>query len=497
MDIDEFIYNFVAVSEFMLVRNIFKITQLRWLALIAIFMFCSNARAQKEQDNYKIEIQLDGISDSVCYLANYYGDKTYLTDTAIVNGAGYFVFEGDSMLPGGIYIVAGQRNNKFFELIVDHEQQFKVTASVSGIPADLEFVNSTDNVLFYDYIRSNIAGRKKIESLRKLKDTPDLDPDSVIVFDNQIKNLSHQLDAYEDSLINASPQNFVSVILRAKQEPGLAPPKYLANGREDSVFAYQSYKEHYWDNLNPADERLLRTPLFYKRLKSYFENVIYQDPDTLILEADKFIARAQKNKETFKFVVWYLTYKFETSNVMGFDEVLVHMVDSYYANGLAYWTEPSVVKTLVKRADELRPTLIGSNAPNLILMDTTGSFKALYALDARYVVVFFYEYGCSHCRKEIAALEEWYPENAYNAKIFAVCTDTSLVDWKKYSRKIKQDWVHVNATRSVTADYHGLYDIRVTPTIYLLDNRKKIIAKRLKVEQLIPFIESYDKRNQE
>lgn len=466
-------------------------------ALFLLFFAASslNGMAEPIDGGYRIRIQIKGIPDSVCYLANYFGDKTYLVDTALVKKDGSFVFESDTLLPGGIYIVAGQSNNKYFELLVDESQRFSVNTSLTGIPGELRFENSPDNALFYYYVNENIQRRKKVEEItRKLKGM-DSSSDSALILNEKVKSIYDGLYDFEDSIINSYPESFVSVVLKAKQEPELAPARYLEDGREDSVYAYQSYKRHFWDNLDPADERLLRTPLYHKRLKSYFENVIFQDPDTLTREADFFIQRARSNKETFKYAVWYLTYKFETSNIMGFDEVFVHMVDNYYARGEAYWTDSTIVRSLMKRADELRNVLIGSQAPNLILIDTAGAFKSLYSYESEYMIVLFYEYGCGHCRKEITALKSWDPVSLYDAQVFAVNTDTNLREWKKFITEQKLDWIHVNATRSITQDYHDLYDINVTPTIYLLDNRKKIIAKRLKTEQMIPFLENYHKQH--
>jgi len=136
-------------------------------------------------------------------------------------------------------------------------------------------------------------------------------------------------------------------------------------------------------------------------LENFFSKVVYQHPDSLIKEADKFVEKASSNKETYKYAIWFLTYKFETSNVMGFDEIFVHMVDNYYAKGKAYWADSSVVKTLAERSNELRNALIGSFAQNLILLDTNGSFKSLYNYPAEYMIVLFYESDCSHCKKVI------------------------------------------------------------------------------------------------
>lgn len=446
-------------------------------------------------DGYKLTLSFEGINDSVCYLANYYGDKTYLTDTAYLDKSGNYIFEGDSILPGGIYILAGQSNNKYLELIIDKEQHFKIEASTKGMPESVNFIRSNDNTLFYNYINFSIKIRKQIEELSKRKSILGNDHDSVSLISTEINILNQNIKKYENDLIKNNSDSFVSVLLKAMQEPEIEKPRLLPDGKEDSVYAYQSFKQHYWDNLNPADERLLRTPLYHKRLENYFNKVIYQHPDTLIREADLFIQRAGTNKETYKYSIWYLTYKFETSNIMGFDEIFVHMVDDYYAKGKAYWADSSVVKTLMERANELRLVLIGSPAQDLILLDTAGSFKSLYGINASYTVIFFYEIGCSHCKKEIKELKNWYPDNKFNAEIFAVCTDTALAEWKKFLIDSKLEWINVNGTRSITPDYHHLYDIKVTPTIYLLDDKKKILAKRLKSDQLFSFIENYEKLN--
>jgi peroxiredoxin len=181
---------------------------------------------------------------------------------------------------------------------------------------------------------------------------------------------------------------------------------------------------------------------------------------------------------------------------MGFDEIFVHMVDRYYATGEAFWADSSSVKTLTKRANALRPILIGEKAPELILLDTIGSFTSLHRTDAKYLILLFYESDCGHCKKEINELKEWQTNTFQDVKVFAVCTDTSLVQWKKFIHDNKLDWINVNGTRSFTRDYHDLYDISMTPSLFLLDEKKTIIAKKLKTDQLIPFFENYDKANQ-
>lgn len=457
-----------------------------WLLVLLFCLLLNSANAE----GYELKFQVKGIKDTVCYLANYYGDKTYLTDTAVVDEKGKFVFEGDSLLPGGIYIIAGQANNKYFECIVDQQQQFSIFTDLTDVSSKAKISNSKDNELFFEYIVKNIQHYKKIEVLKQRKNTSQGNPDSLAVINQEIESSTKNLAEFQQKIIEDNPDSFISVLLLAMKEPEV-PEKLTASGRVDSVYQYQYYKNHYWDNFDLSDDRLLRTPLFNNHIERFFTKVVYQHPDSIIQAADVFIAKTRDSKEIFKYSVWYLTYKFEMSKVMGFDEVFVHMVDAYYSTGDAFWADSTVIKTLAKRADELRTILIGSQAPNMILMDTAGGFKSLYHMPAKYMVVLFYESDCSHCKKEIAALKTWLEEDEYGVKVFAVCTDTSLADWKKFIQKYELDWINVNGTRSVTADYHGLYDIRMTPSIFLLDEKKKILAKRLKTEQLGPFLENY------
>ncbi|MCB0805922.1 MAG: redoxin domain-containing protein [Bacteroidales bacterium] len=459
------------------------------IPVLLSFAFCSKVEAQ----NFRIKCNIEGVQDSVIYMAYYFGDKTYLIDTAYRNGKSKYVFEGDSSLPGGIYILAGQDNTKYLELIIDKEQRFGFKTSKDKMPSDIEFDHSIDNTIFYDYINFNVDKRKKIEQLKSRLRNFSSQPDSVGKLQKRIDSLFILLENYRENLVADHPESFVSELITAMQEPRMKLPDDHPVTRSDSLIAYVQYRKHYWDDFDVSDDRLLRTPLFHNRLSNYFNHVLYQHPDTIIAAADSLIEMARPNKETFKYIVWYLTFTFETSKVMGFDEILVHMIDSYYATGQAYWAEESTVKSLKKRANELRNVLIGEPAPDLIILDTNNSFTSLYRYQAPYMVVLFYEYDCGHCKREIKELKKWYEEDTIGFKVFAVCTDTSLVAWKKFIRKNDLPWIHVNATRSVTPDYHTLYDIMVTPTIYLLDNKKKIIAKRLKTEQLRPFLTNYHK----
>ncbi|HCY88699.1 MAG TPA: hypothetical protein DHV17_00420, partial [Chitinophagaceae bacterium] len=85
-------------------------------------------------------------------------------------------------------------------------------------------------------------------------------------------------------------------------------------------------------------------------------------------------------------------------------------------------------------------------------------------------------------------------------KVYAVMTEPGQVPaWKKYINEQKLfDWAHVYQTKEMEkADldaqrpsFRQLYDVTMTPTLFLLDKEKRIIGKKLTWKQLNDFLET-------
>jgi hypothetical protein len=64
---------------------------------------------------------------------------------------------------------------------------------------------------------------------------------------------------------------------------------------------------------------------------------------------------------------------------------------------------------------------------------------------------------------------------------------------KSYIKEMKMPWITVNGPRTAVGSYHDLYDAETTPTLYILDDKKKIIAKKLAAENLSDFLSKYER----
>ncbi|MEO6704682.1 MAG: redoxin domain-containing protein, partial [Ginsengibacter sp.] len=168
----------------------------------------------------------------------------------------------------------------------------------------------------------------------------------------------------------------------------------------------------------------------------------------------------------------------------------------YHSKGISKWLNEKQIKAISNRAYMLMSNLIGQQAADLQMVDSNGVSSSLYNVKADYVVVCFWDPTCGHCRVQVPRLDSIYKAKwkNENVKIYGVLTETKdFQQWKEFIIKNKMNkWVNVYETdaqrkiieESKQASYKQLYDVIQTPTLFLLDKDKKIIAKKLTMEQL-------------
>jgi len=446
---------------------------------------------------YKISLKVNGLTDSTIYLGYYYGKYQYVRDTTVLDNTGKAVFETKDTIGGGIYFVVlpGQ---KYFEIVLDKDRDFLLEVDASDLVKGVKAKGSPDNSLWFAYKVFIDERGKKIEELNKaykrLKDAGK--EDSVKMVEQQMKDINTEVADYKNKFVKDHPQSLVAKIFDCSREPEVPEAPLLPNGRKDSTFAYKYYRAHFWDHYDFTDDRLLRTPIYHAKLDQYLTKIIPQFADSLISEVGIIIDKCEPNKEMFKYTVWYLTHYYETSQVMGMDAVFCYIVDKVYVPGKAFWVSDNVKKKIMDAGDKKRPTLIGKTAPELVLLGMDNQLVSMQAVPAKFTILYFWDPTCGHCKTETPKLVEYYNKvkDTLDLKIYAVCSDTSLTAWKNAVAEKKMDaFINVNGTRTAKGNFHDLYDIYSTPVVYVLDYRKRIIAKRLPVDQIGFFLEFYKK----
>ena len=451
-----------------------------------LFALCIVTGLLAAEKGYKITVKLTGSADTSLLLAHYYGNKQYLDDTAFRNKQGLFIFEGAEKLKDGMYIIAGQNKSKYFDFFITGTQQMDFTCDPANVVNSMQVKGSDDNKVFFAYIKYLGSKMSEIEPLNNWMKANRNRTDSVDIVKSKIESIDRDAKAYIKNFYTSNAGLLSANFVKANNEPDYLQYITSPDGKVDSSRIYTTYKAHFFDNFTFTDPRLIYTPVFAQKMDFYFDKMIVPVRDSLEKDIDRIIALSSVNKEMQTYMGWFLSLKYETSQVMGHDALFVYIVRKYLESGKVDWQYPEVKDNVLKRANTLEPLLLEKPAPNLILLDTNNVAHSLLATKARYTLLFFWESTCGHCQQEMPKVLKFYDEfhSKYNLEIYGVSTDTSLVKWKEYIKKNNMSWINVNGHMSVSGNYHTLYDIRSTPIMYLLDENKKILTKFLLVEDI-------------
>jgi len=464
--------------------------------LLFISLIFSMLQASALAGGYEIKVKVKGVSDADIFLAYHYGSKKYVNDTIHVDKSGYGVFRGDEALPGGIYMVV-MPDFRYFEILLSDDQKFSLQTDTTDFMANMKFSGTVENRVFYEY--QKYIGSKRLknnELAEKLKNNP---TDSVQLT-KQMKATDKQVVDYQNKLLKRYSNTWLAAIIKSTIRPQVPDIELGSTQEQDSLEQLASYlfmKNHFFDNMNLSDERFIRSPILDGKLHEFFDYVVVPMPDSIIVEADKLLARVDTSSENFKFIAGYLlNYQF-SSKRMGMDKVFVHIAENYYLNRKKLWNDSAMMAKIEKQLIKTKPNLIGQLAPEMNLETPAGEMVSLRELKAKYTVIVFWDYECGHCKKSVPALYEIYTRfKDKGVEVFAVYTQTKREDWTEFINEHKlDDWLNVY-DRFQLSHFRTYYDIYSTPVIYILDEKKNIIFKRIAVEQVEEILNHLMEKNQ-
>jgi thiol-disulfide isomerase/thioredoxin len=464
----------------------------RFLLLGSLFL----SLASFSQEGYEIKVTFKPFKNQYIYLGHYFGKSYPIIDSAMLNDKSVAVFKGSKKLNGGIYLVGYPNKAGFFEILVDKDQQFSILADTATIAKGAMFENSPDNELFRNYQQQmGVKGRAINELQQQLKKAANKTDSAQIIA--ELTKTDKEVRTFREDLIQKNPASLLTTLLIAMREPELTGNLREPKTKEDSLVAYTFYKSRYWEGVNFWDGRLAYTTFFEEKLDKYFNQVVAPHPDSVIREIDNMLGFASINEEMNRFLLIKFVNRYLNQKYMWEDAVFVHLFEKYFSSKTYSWLAEKGKKTITDRAYSLMANIMGNPASDIVLPDTSGKVNGLYDLAASYTVVVFWDPTCGHCKEVLPRLDSFYRVQWKPAglKMFAVAKETegSKTDWLNFIRDQKLgEWTHVYYSKTDDKSridngipgYSQLYDVQTFPTLYLLDKEKRIVAKKLAVDQI-------------
>lgn len=462
---------------------------------ILIFIFSVYAVSVFSQTNttHNIAIKISPYHNCTLYLGVYYGKSQILADSARLDANGEGRFNGNHQLTDGLYFITSPEKKILFDFLMSDGQHFSINANMADVNS-IKFIGSPDNDLFQTYIRktSVIAAQNNLLSNQyKIAKTH---ADSISV-QQKLVSLNIKLKKLKDSIIRVSSQSLTSLFLIAGK-PAEMPPHVILKNKADTLNAVAYIRKHYWENVPFNDDRLLYTPFFETKIDNYFNLYVSPAADSVIHELQYMLLYARTGKQMYPFLLMKFTNQYFNPRFVGQNKVLLFLFNDFYMKGDTTLLNPQSKKILFDRIYQLMANQIGDAAPALNLTDIDGKASSLYNINSPYTMVIFWDPSCSHCQKELPRIDSIYKAKWKNLglKIYAVNVNTDLQkDVPQFikDKKLSIDWLFTYQTAANAKmvaqkgglDYFQLYDVYDTPSIYLLDAQKHIIAKHLSIEQ--------------
>ena len=437
------------------------------------------------QTGHKVEISLKNYQSSQLVLAHEFLNRYPVVDTLQALSPGKFVHESTEKLDAGVYLAVLLPENEYVSFIIDNDDQhFKLTADANALFNATSFENSKYNNVYQDYLRYSNEVVNSLGALNeKLREDIDEGTRAQIVSSFNEKLAS--LESHRTNQINKAPNSLAAQLIRMEIETPV--PNIQGSQEEVMQKKFEFRRNHYFDNVDISDERLLNTEAFFNKVFFYLEELSPQNIAGINAGIDEVLSLMKSDTKNFKYFLDHIMLEYASSDYIGMDAVYVHVVDTYYAKGMAPWVKEEDLNEMIEDVRKRKPLLLGNPAPIIDMELKDGTPIALYEVDAPVTILYLWQPSCSHCKASMPYMKSfWEKYKDTGVKIFSGCTKVGAKTedcWKYIEENDLGEWINT-VDKDLSSRFVQKYMAEKTPKLFILDANKKIILKDFDASQL-------------
>lgn len=390
--------------------------------------------------------------------------NTEYIERATIDGEGKFEFVLDKKNTKGLYkLVYDVPQEQYnFDIIYNGSEDIEFNFNSE---TGLEYVASQENKLMTSYTKSMGMVNQSIGSFysQKSQDSSAL----VAIF----KTLKDTQDEYEKIAQGTIALNFIK-----------ANRPYLPKGYEDANTYVKNIKAHYFDHVDFNNEALLSSSFLIERVLNYIFGMSGKGATEteVYINNTKDVAKAlekakPETQKTIYGVLWQqladASYE-ETANFIG-DTYLGPLAKQFNDQDLL--TKMALFKSLTN----------GNKAPDFDIPNNGEQNKLSKLNTSKYYIVVFWSSVCSHCLEELPQLQEFVKNvKEEELKVIAFGLEDDKDNWEKVIKSFPK-FLHVIGLGKWDNEIGNNYNVTATPTYFVLDEDKNILAKPIDFEELL------------
>lgn len=249
------------------------------------------------------------------------------------------------------------------------------------------------------------------------------------------------------------------------------------------------YVKHYWDDYSLADTAFIHsndTEQLFSDFIGALQYVALEESSTAL---KRMMSHMEEDSTAYsRFCFLSEKYLYDPNSPMRSEEYFISILEQMVDSKRLDEYEKIRPADRLAQAHKNRP---GMKAKDFSYVTLKGKAGRMSGINADYTLLFFYEPDCSNCRKheqilaELPAFVEMQEKGIL--RVLAVYPDDNEEEWLLKSAHMPHGWI-VGWNKQGDIRSKTLYEIRATPTMYLLDKQKKVILKDASLEQTIQYL---------
>lgn len=395
------------------------------------------------------------------------GTQVYVADTAIKDGEFSLKLPEKSLKGTYRLVYAVPQEEFYFDVIYNGMEDINLNfSSEKGVT----FVGSNENILFGTYFNEINTLERQLVSFYAKGST------DIKAYQEILSKYQEVQKSYEKKSEGLISNQFIK-----------ANKPYVPSSYESIQDYVQNRKNSYFDNLDLSNSVLQASGFLTDKLANYVFTALPLEQ----LEKAETEKEIQANittvfenlngvSDTYKFHILYTLWT--QSSASDFNDT----ADFIYTKYL----EPSNVaesnKDIIAKIEIHNRLRIGAVAPEISWKKGDQEEKLSTSEGAQYYLLVFWSSTCGHCLKELPALHKELKESK-DVKVIAVGLEDDTVSWEIESSKLEK-FQHTIALGKWNSEYAQVYDIHATPTYFILDENKRIIAKPESDKDVVTFL---------
>lgn len=405
-------------------------------------------------------------------------NTTIKTDSIIISDAKQAVSSFEIKLPAsakaGTYRATYKLEGAGFVDFVYNKEDVSFIFNPEYPKQSIAFLASSENKLYSDYITDITKVQQKLDSIQiAVLQNSDLD------LKEDYQNTLKKVDSVQTNYRNLAQDKYIAPFVKASARSN---PKEILSTPNDYL---DNIKNSYFNRLDFTEKALVNSSFLTNRILDYIFYINYSEDEAeqqvLYKKSIETVLSKIKNITYKRDIIEFLIEQFEASKNLN---IIDYLFEEQYGK-LPLNLQNNQFK---EEKQVLFATEVGRIAPDFSWQEKGRNLKLSTLNDSENYVLVFWSTSCSHCLKEIPELYG-YMKTRTKMKVIAFALEKDAYVWETYTNSNLNGWHNVLGLNKWQNKTARTYNINATPTYFVLDKNKKIIAKPNEFVDVKAFLE--------